>query len=1122
MASDLDLDVVIRLATQGAKGSIDQVTQLGTALNGLNKSGKLDDKGWEKNSAAVSRYAQATGKATQAQNTLNDSTVRYASYDLSRTMFTLAAGILAVGTAFTVAAASQESAFTEVERIVGGTVAQTTELKNELLTLSTEIPKSFEDLTAIAALGAALDIPRESLTAFTKTVAEFAAVTGVSTEAAATGFGRLSQYLEVPAEDFEKLGSAILKAGNISVATEEQVLKFSQSLALPAARAGLAADQVVALGATLASFGNINVEGAGSALNRVFTNIDRQIDSGGEKLEGFADLAGISANKFGAAWENDAGTVFNKVIAGLNGDIGNLSGNLDDLGIRNVRDRRIIEALVINYEAYSDILRDTSQAYQDGTYQGSSYGKVLDDLASQWQIFINGAMNAAAAIGSQTLPAMGALLEIGQDLLGMFVDFATSDFGSGLIQILTPIAALVAGYAALRGALALGTAAMIGFRQATLGIGITSLLGQVKYLAGSLLGLSTVLATGSRFMVGVTAAGKGLSFMFAGLGSVITGNAGRMLGLSAAAAGGKSALLGLGGAVKGLVGLLGPLAVALAAVGIFEWIDRLNLSAEAQEGIVTSLSGMNDAFKTTDQIISALESKDMEGLFGQGGSYFDAMANATDNLGQSLDRLANGPDFGQIAYAWTQEGRSFTDWLTTAGTALGTLAQTDLPAAQAAFGKLATQYGLTDRQQRTFIQGSGEYKTVLEGIAESAGVAATAENLRLIALGKGVGASALATAAANGNEDAIAALGGTAEDAKDQIKALADEVRNFSNEAITTEESQDALTGKINSLGDAAEDAGYDLKGASTESLGYRAALRDLGTQAQDTAADVLENGGSVDDAISSYKRGRKALVDELTPAFNGNRDAAIEHADALFGTSADNIANIRAMADSIKSDMDRLDDLEADPKVNANTDGFKRGIDGVNRDLDRTNGRSARPRIGARDGGFQRVLSNARRGLSGLDGMVARPSIQIAGIGAALSAIGMVQGRLAATSAIRAAAGVFGFASGGYTGSGGKYEPAGVVHKGEYVIPKQHVNQTTGLPYADALGKLSKGMQGSTSYAGGGYVAPPANTGVVSLSAGSIQAIARAVQPHLILDGREIAQSTSNQFQRSTSIGAS
>jgi hypothetical protein len=41
-----------------------------------------------------------------------------------------------------------------------------------------------------------------------------------------------------------------------------------------------------------------------------------------------------------------------------------------------------------------------------------------------------------------------------------------------------------------------------------------------------------------------------------------------------------------------------------------------------------------------------------------------------------------------------------------------------------------------------------------------------------------------------------------------------------------------------------------------------------------------------------------------------------------------------------------------------------------------------------------------------------------------------------------------YGFSEGGYTGAGGKYEPAGIVHRGEYVVPKEQVNQATGLPY--------------------------------------------------------------------------
>jgi hypothetical protein len=54
-------------------------------------------------------------------------------------------------------------------------------------------------------------------------------------------------------------------------------------------------------------------------------------------------------------------------------------------------------------------------------------------------------------------------------------------------------------------------------------------------------------------------------------------------------------------------------------------------------------------------------------------------------------------------------------------------------------------------------------------------------------------------------------------------------------------------------------------------------------------------------------------------------------------------------------------------------------------------------------------------------------------------------------------------YADGGFTGPGAKYEPAGVVHKGEFVVPKEKVDQT-GPDYWYRMA----GMRG---YASGGYV---------------------------------------------------
>ena len=64
---------------------------------------------------------------------------------------------------------------------------------------------------------------------------------------------------------------------------------------------------------------------------------------------------------------------------------------------------------------------------------------------------------------------------------------------------------------------------------------------------------------------------------------------------------------------------------------------------------------------------------------------------------------------------------------------------------------------------------------------------------------------------------------------------------------------------------------------------------------------------------------------------------------------------------------------------------------------------------------------------------------------------------------------GLLGFSEGGYTGDGGKYEPAGIVHKGEFVVSKENVAKNYPLLMALNSNKQSKGF----GYAMGGLVSP-------------------------------------------------
>jgi hypothetical protein len=92
----------------------------------------------------------------------------------------------------------------------------------------------------------------------------------------------------------------------------------------------------------------------------------------------------------------------------------------------------------------------------------------------------------------------------------------------------------------------------------------------------------------------------------------------------------------------------------------------------------------------------------------------------------------------------------------------------------------------------------------------------------------------------------------------------------------------------------------------------------------------------------------------------------------------------------------------------------------------------------------------------------------------------------------------VKGFAEGGYTGSGGKYEPAGIVHRGEYVLP-QEVVRALGVQRLDALRSMYTGAApGRGSYATGGMVQATLSSNAILAAQNAAAANTMNLQPVL------------------------
>lgn len=107
---------------------------------------------------------------------------------------------------------------------------------------------------------------------------------------------------------------------------------------------------------------------------------------------------------------------------------------------------------------------------------------------------------------------------------------------------------------------------------------------------------------------------------------------------------------------------------------------------------------------------------------------------------------------------------------------------------------------------------------------------------------------------------------------------------------------------------------------------------------------------------------------------------------------------------------------------------------------------------------------------------------------------------------------------TGGYTGNGGKYEPAGTVHKGEYVIESERVRKL-GVPFLNALGRSTE-----RGYANGGPVNVTASVPgamMVELSPTDRRLLAAAGNVTLTANGRVLANVVNGVNKATNSAGA-
>jgi TP901 family phage tail tape measure protein len=450
---------------------------------------------------------------------------RYALYDVAATYTILAAAASGTILAMSKSAIDYERTFANVARttefnsIKAGQAVEN--MKYELKALASEIPVAFSQITEIATIGNQLGIAQGALTSFTETVAKFSATTGVSVQSTAMSFGRIGELLTVTPENFEKLGSAIAFAGVNAVATEEQILSVTKEIATTAKMAKFTAEDIVGLSTALASLG-IAPEAARGSIIRSFAGINAAISEGGDKLDAYAKISGMTAAEFAGTWQKNGEKAFNAFLAGLqklSDDGKNLDSVLRGIGMKNVRDIQTIQKLGDNYQVYADSLADANKGFSEGTFLGESYGKIQDTVAAKLEVLSNSFTNLLDTLGQSVISDFfKGLLDNLNAFLVSLNEIARSPVGRFLSTVALVLGAFATALFAVNAASALAKASLRAFSVAQ-----TSLIGSTAKTTLTMRAFDAMLLkTNASARLSEAAMGR-LKVGIGALGTLITG-----------------------------------------------------------------------------------------------------------------------------------------------------------------------------------------------------------------------------------------------------------------------------------------------------------------------------------------------------------------------------------------------------------------------------------------------------------------------------------------------------------------------------------------------------------------------------------------------------------------------
>ena len=382
-----------------------------------------------------------------------------------------------------------ETAVTGVAKTTNLTDEELAAMADSIRSLSTEIPVTAEEISAVAEAAGQLGIQKEALLDFTETMVMLGTSTNMTADEAATALARFANITGMGAGEYDRLGATIVDLGNSFATTEQEITEMATRLASAGTLAGISEPGILALAAAMSSVG-IEAEAGGTAMTETLNAIETAVAGGGEALDEFARLAGMSSETFAETWQNDALSALTSFIGGL-GQLDEQGEStvlvLENLGLTGVRQSNMLKSLGLAAEQMTGAVDLANTAWEENTALTDEASKRYATTQSQLILLQNSYRNVQAAIGDAYTPTLKELYAAGTDVLDGAAQFIRDN--PALVKALGVAAG---AFGLVTGAVAASTVAINAFKVASMTIpGLNIIMGVTAGVAA--LGAAVVL-----------------------------------------------------------------------------------------------------------------------------------------------------------------------------------------------------------------------------------------------------------------------------------------------------------------------------------------------------------------------------------------------------------------------------------------------------------------------------------------------------------------------------------------------------------------------------------------------------------------------------------------------------